>query len=87
MFVVDVPPRFEANVRAGRRPELQFNIDATAMQQASIGAGYIKRFSLTGSRASCVERKTNPTARHAGREQGLQSQRSHFLVYEHCGHH
>ncbi|MGO9470278.1 MAG: ABC transporter permease [Isosphaeraceae bacterium] len=43
MFVVVVPPRFEANVRAGRGPELQVNIDATAMQQASIGAGYIKQ--------------------------------------------
>jgi ABC-2 type transport system permease protein len=42
MFVVVVPPRFEADVRAGRGPELQVNIDATAMQQASIGAGYIR---------------------------------------------
>src|SRR5262249_34936600 len=42
MFVVVVPPRFEAELRAGRGPELQVNIDATAMQQASIGAGYIK---------------------------------------------
>ncbi|HWA99579.1 MAG TPA: ABC transporter permease, partial [Pirellulales bacterium] len=42
MFVVVIPPRFEANVRAGRNTELQVNIDATAMQQASIGASYIK---------------------------------------------
>ena len=42
MFVVVVPPRFEADIRAGRWPELQVNIDATAMQQASIGAGYIR---------------------------------------------
>jgi len=43
MFVVVIPPRYEANLRAGRGPELQVNIDATAMQQASIGAGYIKQ--------------------------------------------
>ncbi len=43
MFVVVVPPRFEANLRASRGPELQVNIDATAMQQASIGGGYIKQ--------------------------------------------
>jgi ABC-2 type transport system permease protein len=43
MFVVVVPPRFEANLRAGHGPELQVNIDATAMQQASIGAGYIRQ--------------------------------------------
>jgi ABC-2 type transport system permease protein len=42
MFVVVVPPRFEHDLRAGRNPALQVNIDATAMQQAGIGAGYIK---------------------------------------------
>jgi ABC-2 type transport system permease protein len=42
MFVVSVPPRFERDLRAGRRPELQVSIDATAMQQAGIGSGYIR---------------------------------------------
>src|SRR6202008_85909 len=42
MFVVVIPPRFEANLSAGRHPDIQLNIDATAMQQAAIGAGYIK---------------------------------------------
>ncbi len=42
MFVVVIPPRFESDLRAGRRPDIQLNIDATAMQQASIGSGYIK---------------------------------------------
>jgi ABC-2 type transport system permease protein len=42
MFVVVLPPRFEHDLRAGRNPALQLNIDATAMQQAGIGAGYIK---------------------------------------------
>jgi ABC-2 type transport system permease protein len=41
MFVVVIPPRFELNLRAGRNPDIQVNIDATAMQQAGIGAGYI----------------------------------------------
>lgn len=41
MFVVVIPPRFELNLNAGRRPDIQVNIDATAMQQAGIGAGYI----------------------------------------------
>lgn len=40
-FVLDIPPRFEADVLAGRTPVLQLNIDATAMAQASIGAGFI----------------------------------------------
>ena len=42
MFVVAIPPNFERNLRAGRNPDLQINIDATAMQQAGIGSAYIK---------------------------------------------
>ena len=42
MFVVTLPPHFEHDLRAGRHPDIQLNIDATAMQQAGIGAGYIK---------------------------------------------
>ncbi|MCE5187161.1 MAG: ABC transporter permease [Planctomycetaceae bacterium] len=42
MFVVSIPPQFESDVRAQRRPDIQLNIDATAMQQAGIGANYIK---------------------------------------------
>jgi ABC-2 type transport system permease protein len=42
MFVVAIPPHFENYLRAGRKAELQVNIDATAMQQASIGATYIQ---------------------------------------------
>lgn len=43
MFVVVIPPRFEADLRAGRRTELQIDIDATAMFQASSGASFIQR--------------------------------------------
>ena len=41
-FVIDIPPRFQADVEAGRRPAMQVNIDATAMSQAGRGAGYIR---------------------------------------------
>lgn len=41
-FVIDVPPDFQADVLAGRQPALQVNVDATAMSQAGIGAGYIR---------------------------------------------
>ena len=40
-FVLDIPPRFEADALRGRQPALQLNIDATAMTQAGVGAGYI----------------------------------------------
>ena len=41
-FVVVIPPRFEADARKGRDVEVQVNADATAAQQASLGAGYIQ---------------------------------------------
>jgi ABC-2 type transport system permease protein len=42
MFVVTIPPQFERDLLAGRNPEIQLSIDATAMQQAGIGSSYIK---------------------------------------------
>lgn len=42
MFVVEVPPLYEHDLRAGRKAEVLVNIDATAMLQASIGASYIQ---------------------------------------------
>lgn len=42
MFVVVIPPNFAADVRKGRSPEIQLNIDATASMQASIGSAYIQ---------------------------------------------
>jgi ABC-2 type transport system permease protein len=39
-FVIDVPPRFQSDVLAGRAPTIQINVDATAMSQAGRGAGY-----------------------------------------------
>ncbi|MEM1342907.1 MAG: ABC transporter permease, partial [Pseudomonadota bacterium] len=41
LFVVSIPPGFERDLRAGRAPEIQVMIDATAMEQAGIGANYI----------------------------------------------
>ena len=42
-FVINVPANFQADLLAGRQPELQVNVDATAMSQAFMGAGYIGR--------------------------------------------
>ncbi|MFK7878248.1 ABC transporter permease [Roseobacter sp.] len=41
LFIIAVPPGFEKDIRAGRAPEIQVLIDATAMEQAGIGANYI----------------------------------------------
>ncbi|HLU47757.1 MAG TPA: ABC transporter permease [Planctomycetota bacterium] len=42
MFVLDVPPRFEADWIAGREPEIALHVDATTMTQAGIGAHYLR---------------------------------------------
>ncbi len=42
-FVINVPVGFQADLLAGKQPELQVNVDATAMSQAFMGAGYMGR--------------------------------------------
>ena len=42
-FALDIPPNFQRDILAGRRPALQLNIDATRMSQAFTGGGYIQQ--------------------------------------------
>jgi ABC-2 type transport system permease protein len=42
VFVIEIPPKFEADILAGRQPALQVNIDATAMSQAGNGAVFLQ---------------------------------------------
>ena len=46
-FVLDIPPNFARDVLAGRRPAIQFNVDATAMVQAGLGADYAQQIITT----------------------------------------
>jgi ABC-2 type transport system permease protein len=41
-FVLDIPPGFQRDVLAGRRPALQLNVDATQMRQSFVGTGYVQ---------------------------------------------
>lgn len=41
-FTIHVPANFQRDVLAGRQPSLQLNIDATRMNEAFIGDGYIR---------------------------------------------
>lgn len=41
-FTLDIPPDFQRDVLAGRRPSMQLNVDATQIGQAFTGAGYIQ---------------------------------------------
>ncbi|RDL47997.1 Inner membrane transport permease YhhJ [Ensifer sp. M14] len=41
-FVLEIPPRFEADLLANRRPSIQINVDATAVSNAAVGTAYIQ---------------------------------------------
>jgi len=41
-FVLDIPPDFQRDAMAGRRPALQLNVDATQMRQSFLGAGQVQ---------------------------------------------
>ncbi|MBU2963120.1 ABC transporter permease [Citreicella sp. C3M06] len=42
LFVLSFPPDFEAQMRRGHTPEIQIDIDATAVMQAGLGDSYIQ---------------------------------------------
>ncbi len=50
-FVLDIPPRFGADVRAGKDPKIQLNIDANRMSQAFTGASYLQAIAAEEVRA------------------------------------
>lgn len=47
VFVVEIPPGFEADVLAGREASVQINVDATAMTQAGNGSAYLQSIITT----------------------------------------
>ncbi|MBK3869951.1 ABC transporter permease subunit [Pseudomonas stutzeri] len=42
-FTLNIPPRFQENLLAGRQPSIQLNVDATQVSQAFTGAGHIQQ--------------------------------------------
>jgi ABC-2 type transport system permease protein len=42
IFVLEIPPKFQSDLLAGRQASLQLNVDATAMAHAGNGAVYIQ---------------------------------------------
>jgi len=76
VFVIEIPPKFEQDLIAGRQPTIQLDIDATAMSQAGNGASYLQAILLqeavaaTGSDAAdpinlVVRAKFNPNLQSA----------------------
>ena len=42
LYVIEIPPKFEADIRAGRQASVQIDVDATAAAQAFNGMTYIQ---------------------------------------------
>ena len=42
LFVIEIPPKFQADILSGRQPSVQINVDATAVAQAFNGMTYIQ---------------------------------------------
>ena len=42
LYVIEIPPKFQEDVLAGRQPSVQINVDATAIAQAFNGMTYIQ---------------------------------------------
>ncbi len=60
-FVVDIPPGFQRDVLAGRRPEIRIDVDGTAIGHAKMGTTYLKKM-MAGEVSEYLtgERKTAP---------------------------
>jgi ABC-2 type transport system permease protein len=58
-FVIDIPPNFTRDLLAGRPPTVQLNVDATAMVQAGLGAGYAQQI-ITTEIANFLSRAERP---------------------------
>ena len=65
LFVIEIPPKFEHDVLADRRPTVQINVDATALTQAGNGSVYLQNIiaqesvSYAGRREGTVAQPIN----------------------------
>jgi ABC-2 type transport system permease protein len=46
-FIIDIPPKFQRDLIGGRQPQIQLDVDATAMVQAGLGADYAQQIITT----------------------------------------
>lgn len=55
-FILEIPPRLEADLLANRGPSIQINVDATAVSQAAVGTAYIQEI-IARETASFLKRR------------------------------
>jgi ABC-2 type transport system permease protein len=59
-FVLDLPPRLEADLLAGRQPEIGLYVDATAMTQAGVGSQYLQSIITAEARGLLIRQGRLP---------------------------
>nr|WP_228840582.1 ABC transporter permease [Candidatus Protochlamydia phocaeensis] len=60
-FIIDIPPNFQKDFLAGRKPIIQVNIDATRMSQAFTGHLYVQNIITEEILAFSQRYRSNPT--------------------------
>lgn len=60
-FIINIPPNFQRDILARRYPDLQINVDATAMVQAGLGAGYTQQIINTEIATFLSRTEATPT--------------------------
>ncbi|MFH1340648.1 MAG: ABC transporter permease [Pseudomonadota bacterium] len=59
-FVLEIPPKLEADLLSGRGPSIQINVDATAVTQAAAGTAYIQEIIMRETASFLKQRGANP---------------------------
>ena len=59
-FILEIPPRLEADLLANRGPSIQINVDATAITQAAVGTAYIQEIIMRETASFLKQRGANP---------------------------
>ena len=60
IFILEIPPRLEADLLANRGPSIQINVDATAVTQAAVGTAYIQEIIMRETASFLKQRGANP---------------------------
>lgn len=61
-FALVIPPDFQRDVLAGRKPAIQLNVDATRMSQAYSGSGYVQAIVDGEVQTFAARYRANPTS-------------------------
>ncbi len=59
-FILEIPPKLEADLLASRGPSIQINVDATAVAQAAVGTAYIQEIIMRETASFLKQRGANP---------------------------